>query len=208
MKPHIILANYFQNPLIGARQNPHQVLHLVDKRLFFQIRIQLWRAQVFTHHHQTPSQWKTSCFRHQQKQKIKTKTQKILKESIQAHTLCHQYQYMQSVLFVVLSLLIASIYQLFIKEQNKRKSVLAWNKRLILLILISNIFGICCIMMVSIIMVTMEWDQDAYNIALVPYYLSAIFYSSAKLFFGMFLSLSCIHCVFKIRQCLHCQKQL
>ena len=64
--------------------------------------------------------------------------------------------------------------------------ILAWNKRFILLILIANSLGITCIMMVSIIMASMDWDMDAYSLAIVPYFGSAIFYSCGKFFLECF----------------------
>eukprot|EP01083_Nonionella_stella_P153733 494296_1 len=92
--------------------------------------------------------------------------------SLPVHAIC---------LLISLALCIASVYHLWFKKHALNKKQIVWTvKMFVFLTFTSNIIGIVCIMMVSIIMSTNAWTTESRNMALVPYYGISIAYCCGK----------------------------
>eukprot|EP01083_Nonionella_stella_P198575 728965_1 len=95
--------------------------------------------------------------------------------SIPIHALCF---------VITFCLFCASLYHLLGKKPDQSKRSIVWTvKVFVLLTFMSNMIGIACIMIVSMMISTNtgnKWTQHTYEMTLIPYYVISVAYSFGK----------------------------
>eukprot|EP01083_Nonionella_stella_P055676 146746_1 len=87
---------------------------------------------------------------------------------------------MASICFtIVLIILLSLIYFMYFDEDGKSQMTSAL-KLFVIASIGCNLFGIVCIMIVTVMMQMMIWNEDTYQMALLPYYGSCIGYVGGK----------------------------